>query len=222
MRGGWIHRLLFAAVLTVAVAKAEEFESLADLSFTRPSDVDDWQTREGSQWKLTPDKGLYQLIKPGEQGEFRRPLSWSVWRGRKVGACEVSVRARCLTPTNVKGRDVLIIFGFQDPDHFYYVHFSAENAKVHNILAKVDGGERTPLPLKGERTPRLLEEGFQSLKLRHDPETGEIAAWVDEKPVLQAVDKTFRGGFVGVGSFDDTVDFDRFSLRGTALLPSSP
>lgn len=200
-----------------AMAKPSVTDKFADFSFEKAADFDDWQVRKGSEWKSDEKAGLYRLTKQGKQGEFRRPLSWSVWKGQAVEACEIHVRARCLTPTKVKGRDVLILFGFQDPDHFYYVHFSAENAKVHNIFAKVDGGERTPLPMKGERTPRLLEEGFQSLKLTHDPATGEIAAWVDGKPVLQAVDKTFSGGYVGIGSFDDTVDFDQFTLKGEPL-----
>lgn len=218
MKGRFLCLLGVIAALTgMSSAESTLMKSLADFSFEEKADFTDWQERKGSQWKATPAEGLYQLTEPGEQGEHRRPLSWSVWKGSKVGACEINVSARCLTPTKVKGRDVLIIFGFQDADHYYYVHFSAENAKVHNIFAKVDGGERTPLPLKGERVPRLLEKGFQSLKLTHNPETGEIAAWVDGKPVLQAVDKTFSGGYTGVGSFDDTVDFGSYELRGVAL-----
>lgn len=209
--------LVAVGLMGVMAAKPSASELIADFSFEKEADFEDWQVRKGSEWESDSKAGLYQLTKPGKQGKFRRPLSWSVWKGRAVGACEVNVRARCLTPTQVKGRDVLIIFGFQDPDHFYYVHFSAENAKVHNIFAKVDGGERVPLPTKGERTPRLLKEGFQALKLTHDPAKGEITAWIDGKPVLQAVDKTFSGGFVGVGSFDDTVDFDQFRLSGKPL-----
>ena len=216
MRSLVVASLALVGLMGTVVADSSTHQLFADFSFEKKADVADWQVRKGSEWSLSPEKGLYQLTKPGKQGEFRRPMSWSVWKGQQVGAFEVNVRARCLTPTKVKGRDVLIIFGFQDPDHYYYVHLSAENAKVHNIFAKVDGGERTPLPLKGERVPRLLEDGFQTLKVTHDPATGEVAAWVDGKPALQAVDKTFGGGYVGVGSFDDTVDFDQFTLKGKA------
>jgi len=208
--------LLTVGLMGTSCAESNPMKPIAKFSFEDAADVTDWQVREGSEWKISPEKGLYQLTEPGKPGKVRRPFSWSVWKGQQVERCEIQVRARCLTPTKVKGRDVLIIFGFQDPDHYYYVHFSAENAKVHNIFAKVDGGERTPLPLKGERVPRLLEDGFQTLKLTHDPASGEIAAWVDGKSVLQAVDKTFRGGYVGVGSFDDTVDFDQFTVTGVA------
>lgn len=207
---------VFSLLLGLAVlCHADEGKLIVDASFKDPKELKSWTSRPGSVWKLDEDQGLYRLIEPGKPGKHRRPLSWSVWKGEKVGAFTATVRARCLTPTKVKGRDVLIIFGFQDPDHYYYVHFSAENSKVHNIFAKVDGGERTPLSLIGERYPRLLGEGFHELQLTHDPESGRIDAMVDGKPVLSAVDKTFRDGWVGVGSFDDTVDFDRFVLEGS-------
>ena len=215
MAFGWIHSFVLVGLFGGLISQAADKPLLADFSFEDVTDGAAWKTRAGSRWEMDSGKGFYRLVQPGKQGEQRRPLSWSVWQGKKVGAFDVEVRARCLTPTKVKGRDILIIFGFQDPDHYYYVHFSAENSKVHNIFAKVDGGERTPLPLVGERYPRLLEEGFQRLRLRHDPATGRIEASVDGKPVLSAVDRTFSGGYVGVGSFDDTVDFDQFTLSGS-------
>ncbi|MEM1084827.1 MAG: hypothetical protein AAGI48_12015 [Verrucomicrobiota bacterium] len=208
----------------IGVVLGSELPLQIDTSFDKKEALESWQPRSGSEWswKKTPEGGLYQLKKPGSPGKFRRPLSWSVWKGKPVACFEVEVTARCLTSLKVKGRDVLVIFGFQDPDHYYYVHFSAENSKVHNILAKVDGGERTPLPLKGKRHPRLVKDGFQQLKLTHDPATGEIEASVDGKVILRAVDRDLKGGYVGVGSFDDKVDFDRFVLRGEPIDGSEP
>jgi hypothetical protein len=34
------------------------------------------------------------------------------------------------------------------------------------------------------------------------------------KPAMTAKDKTFASGQVGLGSFDDTSDWDDFALRG--------
>jgi hypothetical protein len=38
-----------------------------------------------------------------------------------------------------------------------------------------------------------------------------------ETSVMTASDKTFRGGRVGIGSFDDTSDWDNIKLRGTTV-----
>ena len=34
------------------------------------------------------------------------------------------------------------------------------------------------------------------------------------EPIMKTVDKTFLSGRVGIGSFDDTGDFDVFRLHG--------
>jgi hypothetical protein len=41
-------------------------------------------------------------------------------------------------------------------------------------------------------------------------------------PVMTAVDKTFKWGQVGIGSFDDTGIFDNFVLRGVKVEKPAP
>ena len=38
-----------------------------------------------------------------------------------------------------------------------------------------------------------------------------------EKPIMTAADKTFLHGRVGLGTFDDTSDWDAFKLRGVKV-----
>ena len=46
--------------------------------------------------------------------------------------------------------------------------------------------------------------------------SGEIEVYFDDMqtPVMKAVDTTFGTGRIGVGSFDDTGDFDTIRLYG--------
>ena len=55
------------------------------------------------------------------------------------------------------------------------------------------------------------------MRVTRDVSEGKIAVYFDDlaDPVMTAEDKTFKSGQVGVGSFDDTGDFDDFELRGT-------
>ena len=58
---------------------------------------------------------------------------------------------------------------------------------------------------------------WHQVRVTRDVSEGKIAVYFDdlEKPAMTAEDKTFKAGQVGVGSFDDTGDFDDFELRGT-------
>ena len=50
-------------------------------------------------------------------------------------------------------------------------------------------------------------------------DSGEIAVYFDnmDEPVMTAKDKSFAWGTVGVGTFDDTANFDNVVLRGTQV-----
>jgi hypothetical protein len=43
-----------------------------------------------------------------------------------------------------------------------------------------------------------------------------------EQPVMTATDATFAWGSVGVGTFDDTADFDNVQVRGEVVKRSEP
>ena len=47
-------------------------------------------------------------------------------------------------------------------------------------------------------------------------DSGEIAVYFDDmdRPVMTAIDKTFAWGQVGIGSFDDTGNFDDVRVYG--------
>jgi hypothetical protein len=49
--------------------------------------------------------------------------------------------------------------------------------------------------------------------------SGEIAVYFDNlyTPIMTATDKTFAWGQIGVGSFDDTSDWDDIQVRGVRV-----
>ena len=54
------------------------------------------------------------------------------------------------------------------------------------------------------------------MKIIRKPADGTIEIYFDDlqKPVMTAIDKTFAHGRIGVGTFDDTADWDDIVLRG--------
>lgn len=192
---------------------------LAECDFESGSALD-WQPNDPSHWRVVNDGGsmVYELIAPGEKGAVRAPTSLSLWTGHDVTSFEFSGRVRCHTDPATAVRDMCILFHFQDPTHFYYVHFAASSDEVHNIIGLVDGSDRVKINAEpaGASVFRLTDREWHAFKVVCDAETGEIRAYLDDmtKPILTARDQTLGHGLVGVGSFDDTGAFDDLKLRG--------
>lgn len=176
-------------------------------------DLDAWSFENPQNWQLVEIDGepALELSSPGEMGDIRKPASMAILNEPVVGDFELTVRARCYTEPENTYRDICLFFGYQDSVHFYYTHFSARSDKVHNIIGIVNNADRKKINLEppGESEPRLTSDGWYTLKITRDAETGKIAAYVDdlETPILTAVDTTFRTGKIGIGSFDDTGAF---------------
>jgi hypothetical protein len=216
---------LVSLVSFAALSAARPFQSVPDFPLLFASDfengrADGWAPNAPDRWRVAHEDGsfVYQLIAPGEPGPVRAPTSWSVIEGLDVGSFVFTGRLKCKTdPANNK-RDMCVFFHFQDPTHFYYVHFSASSDEVHNIIGLVNGADRVKINREpaGKSVFRLTDLRFHEFKVISDAATGEINAYLDDMgtPILTAVDKTFTHGRVGVGSFDDTGSFDDLKVWG--------
>jgi hypothetical protein len=182
--------------------------------------AEEWQPHIPEDWQVVEKDGsmVYELISPGEQGEIRAPTSWSILNEHDVTSFVLEGRLKCLAEASNPHRDMCIFFHFQDPIHFYYVHFSASSDGLHNIIGLVNGTDRIKINSEppGESVFLLTDKNWHSFKVTYDAETGEIKAFFDDMdtPILTAGDKTLAHGFVGIGSFDDTGYFDDIVLRG--------
>ena len=214
--------VLLSAATTMLFAYCKQGPSalapLAECDFERGSAAG-WQPNDPSHWRIVNDGGsmVYELTAPGEPGKVRAPTSWSLWTGHDVTFFEFTGRVRCRTDPATKVRDMCVFFHFQDPEHFYYVHFAGSSDEVHNIIGLVDGADRVKINAEpaGESVFRLTDREWHAFKVVCDADTGEIRAYLDDmtKPILTARDRTLGHGLVGVGSFDDTGAFDDLKLR---------
>ncbi len=169
--------------------------------------IDLWRPRKGNLWRLGQVNGdnAYQTVRVGPPGRVRAPRSMSILKDLAVTDFCITAQVRCMSPPGYDGRDMCIFFGYQDPTHFYYVHFAGRTDSVHNAILKVDGKDRTPITSTRKHPARLIDQGWYRLKVERNVSTGEIKAYVDdmEKPIMTATDKTFTWGLIGVGAFDD-------------------
>jgi hypothetical protein len=178
-----------------------------------------WKPTVESSWRISEDGGsqVYSQFvhSTAYQPPYRSPHNISLIKEVTVGDFELTVRVRT-TKEFYDHRSACVFFGYQDPAHFYYVHFGQTMDDHANQVFIVDGAERLKISTKTtDGTP--WDESWHNIKITRNAESGEIAVHFDdmETPIMTAVDRKFVWGQVGLGSFDDTANWDDFRLVAT-------
>ncbi|MBD3184004.1 hypothetical protein GF312_17100 [Candidatus Poribacteria bacterium] len=175
-----------------------------------------WLPKTPEKWKLTRDgkKIFYQLKEPGGPVEgISRPSEYSLVGNLVYNDFTMECKVRCDAHENLRYRDAVFIFGFQDDKHFYYVHLSNISDDLHNAIMLVNGEYRKKLNEENPE-PTLTDRDFHKVKIKRKSSTGNTEVYFDGKMIMQMQDKTFISGKVGIGSFDDTASFDDFKVIG--------
>lgn len=205
--------LAASLVLTVAIDAQKPFSSTPNLG---TADAINQFTLDGSGTWEVKDKMLV-LTKAGvPAGPIRRPAALAVLMSEPLTKATVQVEMRSTAPEEVKNRDLEIIFDYESPSRFYYVHLAGITDPNHNGIFLVDNKDRRRLD-DGKTPPQLKDREWHRVRLERDGATGQIDIFVDgsKQPMLHATDSTIPSGRVGLGSFDDTGEFRAFSVTGT-------
>lgn len=169
----------------------------------------DWFLYPQNYWDIADSDGRKALclFKPGKPGKLRAPRAYALIKNIQVSDFILEGQLKSLQDPEIKARDMAVIFGYHDSTHFYYVHFSGKSDDKHNIIAIVNGKDREKINTeRAVQIPaRLSDMNFHDFKVTYNSDSAKICAYLDnmEKPLLTAVDSTFRSGMVGIGSFDD-------------------
>ncbi|HEY0741356.1 MAG TPA: hypothetical protein VGD40_07840, partial [Chryseosolibacter sp.] len=109
-------------------------------------------------------------------------------------------------------RDMCIIFGFQDPSHFYYSHIASKmDDNAHQIMI-VNNAPRIKI---SSFTTQGVEWGnnvWHKVRVERSIESGSIKIFYDGTLIEEATDKTFGKGYIGFGSFDDSGKIDNVKI----------
>jgi hypothetical protein len=176
-----------------------------------------WKTTDDRAWRVVDFEGQ-KVLELHRQSKYspkvRSPINIALAKDLVVEEFQLDVKVRS-TARDYGHRDLCVFFGYQDPEHFYYVHLGRDSdAHAHSIFL-VNGKPRVSIATERTKgTP--WTNGWHQVRVTRVPETGEIAVYFDDmnKPVMKGTDKTFLWGQVGVGSFDDVGMFREFVLRG--------
>lgn len=214
--------LICACGLTIASpliqAADPAFPLLLSEDFT--SGISRWEPTDAKAWKLGEEganKFLSQFDKSSYDPPYRSPFNIALLKDVIVG--DFVLEARCRSTVKDYGhRDMCMFFGYQDPSHFYYVHLGKQADDHANQIFIVKDAPRVKISsLTSEGTP--WTDDWHRVKLVRRVGEGTIEVYYDdmERPVMKATDKNFVWGRVGLGTFDDTGDWDDVKLYGVKV-----
>ncbi|MCA9099634.1 MAG: hypothetical protein KDA63_00695 [Planctomycetales bacterium] len=214
----WLFVFAVLALVSRAVTAADELPLILEETFS--DGAERWQPADKNGWKVeTVDgKHLYRLVDRNEhEPPHRSPYNISILADVEVSDFELTAHVRS-TGRDYGHRDVCLLFGYQDPGNYYYVHFGKKTDDHANQIFIVNDAPRVKISTK--TTPGTpWDDEWHTLRVTRDVDSGAIAVYFDDmdEPVMTATDKTFTSGRIGIGSFDDTADFERITLRGNTV-----
>jgi hypothetical protein len=202
--------------LSVSLAAAEPDKVVYEDSFEKGAD--NWEPMDKAIWTLRQKDGNYVYSQFKKESKYkpavRSPVNIALLKNNDVG--DFTLTAKVLSTHKDYGhRDAVLVFGYQDASHFYYVHLGKETDDHANQIFIVDGKPRTKISTKTSKgTP--WDEKWHTVKIVRRVGDGTIDIYFDDMktPVMTATDKTFAHGRIGIGSFDDTTDWDDIKLVG--------
>ncbi len=198
----------------VPLLVAEDFEKGAVR--WQPTDAKAWRVSEGVK---TRGKVYDQFVKESKyEPPHRSPFNVALLKDVTVGDFALTAQVRS-TVADYGHRDACLIFGYQDKAHFYYVHFGKKTDDHANQIFIVNDKPRTKISTKTtDGTP--WNDEWHDIKIVRRVTDVTIEVYFDEmtKPFMTATDKTFAWGQIGIGTFDDTSQWDDVRLYGERVI----
>ena len=194
------------------VVLSEDFEAGAER----------WELLDPAGWKIAKHDANHgggsvfsQFISESAyEPPHRSPWHVALLKEPAVGDFQLTAKVHS-TKADYPHRDACLFFGYQDSAHFYYVHFGKSMDPNANQIFIVDGAARRKISLTtSDGTPWTDE--WHTVRVKRTVKAGGIEVYFDdlETPIMTAKDTTFGAGRVGIGSFDDTADWDDVELLG--------
>jgi hypothetical protein len=187
--------------------------------------ADDFEKRGAEQWQPT-DPNAWRIVKTDKGHVYnqfamskytpkvRSPHNISLVKELMVGDFILEAKVQS-TGKDGPHRDMCLFFGYQDPTHFYYVHMAKKADDHANQIFIVNGEPRKKISTKTtDGTP--WDDKWHDVKIVRTVKDGRIAVYFDDMktPIMTATDKTFAWGQVGLGSFDDSGNWDDVRVYG--------
>ncbi|APZ90563.1 isoaspartyl peptidase/L-asparaginase family protein [Fuerstiella marisgermanici] len=178
--------------------------------------MDRFEPTDASAWTVGVEDGNHFLSLTKKRSDFeppvRSPYNRALVKDLEVDSFVMDVDLQSTIP-DYNHRDLCLFFGYQDDAHLYYVHLGKKTDDHANQIFIVNDEPRKKISTK--TTPGIpWNDDWHHARIVRDTATGSIEVYYDDMttPVMTATDKSFGKGRVGVGSFDDTGNFDEIRV----------
>lgn len=179
-----------------------------------------WEPTDAAAWRIdnTDDGPVLALHRQSKyQPPHRSPVNIALISGLVVSDFVLDVDVHTTT-RDYGHRDMCLFFGYQDPAHFYYVHLGQKTDDHANQIFIVNDAPRTKISTKtSSGTP--WDDQWHHVRLVRKVDDGLIEVYFDdmETPVMTATNSEFTTGQIGLGSFDDTGQWDNLRLQAEVV-----
>jgi hypothetical protein len=198
----------------VVLAFRDDFEA---------NNLDAWQATDPGVWQIEQAGDTNVLSLTGQSNytaPYRSPLNINLVQDVVVGSFIMELKLNS-TVDEYPHRDLCLFFGYQDPANYYYVHIASQPDTVAHKIHVVDDADRSSIT-DNHNNGVTWGSDWHTVRVIRDIDTGKIEVYFDDisSPIMTAIDSRFQLGKVGVGSFDDTGQFDE--VRVWLPVHSSP
>lgn len=191
-------------------------------TFAAPGSLDALVCSDPRSWRHHPGEhgqpGDLELVGGSTyRPPFRSPLAIALLKDLVVGDFDLDVDL-LQTGRDYGHRDLCIVFAFESPQRFCYLHLApAPDAHAHNLFLVCDAPRvaLAPVPAHG------IDWGhgeWHHVHLERRLADGSMRVFWDHatEPLLVATDRTLGFGRVGLGSFDDRGRMRDLEIRAPA------
>ena len=179
---------------------------------------DQWQLEDPAAWEWQGEGESTTLVlkKPSQyKPKVRRPFNLAWFSGAEFVSFTLTCEAR-LDVFNKGNNDVCIAFGGRGESEFYYAHLGETADGVHLQVHVVNQADRKAITTNRAKALPWKPDHWHPIKLVRDASSGSIQVWFEDQLVLEASDKTFGKGRIGLGSFDDLGAFRKVTITAAA------
>jgi hypothetical protein len=185
--------------------------------FESPQAKGDFTMTDPDAWKINMVNGQKTLELFGKseyEARVRSPFNIAVLESILLSDFVMEVKL-AQSGREYGHRDLCLFFGIQNPSNFYYVHIASVADQNANNIFIVNDEPRTNIATKTTKgTDWGATNSWHTARIERDSKAGHIRIYFDDMdaPIMEAKDLHFIQGSIGLGSFDDTGQFDELKI----------
>src|SRR5262249_1400998 len=209
-----------------AAAPPAGYKLLYEQSFEKREAINDFVFSDPAAWRMSAKDGNSSL-ELFEQSKYipkhRSPFNIALLADKVFGDFVLDIDLQS-TVKPYNHQDMCLFFGFQATNRFYYTHIAVKpdpikaESHAHDIFIFNDA-PRLAIAKEVSAGVTWGENTWHRVRVERKLADGSIKVYFDDltKPIMWAEDKTFGGGYIGFGSFDDLGKIDNIKIYAPSV-----